>query len=123
MSPKAVCALSPVRWTEMTPQTRARREAQAGIDMAVVAANRHHEGWSETAYAFIELYCIENKGTQFTGHDVVEASRAKGVIQPGTAKAWGGPLQRAAREGLIVKVGYAQDDNRHGAPVPLWRVA
>jgi hypothetical protein len=45
-----------------------------------------------------------------------------GVIQPSNAKAWGGPIQRAAREGLIKRIGFDEDPNRHGNPVPLWEV-
>jgi hypothetical protein len=52
----------------------------------------------------------------------VQASVAKGVIQPSNAKAWGGPIQRAAREGLIKRIGFDEDPNRHGNPVPLWEV-
>lgn len=117
------CQLEPSRWVEVTPAVRARREAQAGIDQAVAAAERQLAGWVDTAYAFIALWCAQNRGARCIGHDIVQASIAKGVIQPANAKAWGGPIQRAAREGLIKRVGFDEDPNRHGNPVPLWEVA
>lgn len=122
-APGMACHLEPVRWEALTEERKAKRDAQAGIDQAVSAANRQHDGWSDLGYAFIELYCSQNKGSRCTGHDIVKASVEKGVIQPGNAKAWGGPLQRASRAGLLKRVGYTEDGNRHGAPIPLWEVA
>lgn len=107
----------------MAPERKARRDAQEGIDRAVAAVERKHSGWSDTAYAYIGLFIVEHRGERFTGHDIVEASKAKGVIQPDNSRAWGGPIQRAARAGLIKRVGYTEDPNRHGNPIPLWEAA
>jgi len=119
----AACQFEPVRWVPITNSKQARRDAQAGIDQAVAAADRQIEGWSDLAYAFIELFCTRNKGRRCIGHEIVQASVEYGVIQPANAKAWGAPIQRAARSGLLKRVGYGEDPNRHGNPVPLWEVA
>lgn len=117
------------RWRPDTPEAMARREAQAGIDQAVAAADRKVEGWSDLALEFIRLFCVQNKGKRCIGHDIVQASIAKGVIQPENAKAWGGPIQRAVRAGLLKRATHegvpltAPDPNRHTNPVPLWEVA
>ncbi len=99
---------------------RARAAAQEGIDRAVSAADRAIAGWSDLALRYVRLYATQNRGKQFIGYEIVQASIAAGIIQPENAKAWGGPIQRAAREGLIRKVGTAPDPNRHGNPVTLW---
>ena len=121
-TPELACHLSPVKWAPIDEKVKARRDAQKGIDQAVAAAERKVSGWSAVALEFIRLYCLQRKGERCTGHDIVKASKAKGVIQPENAKAWGGPIQRAAREGLIRRVGYTDDPNRHGNPIPLWEV-
>jgi hypothetical protein len=118
---RTACTFTPARWVEMTPKRQAKRQAQAGIDQAVAAADRNIEGWSDTAYAFIEFYCAQNKGKRCIGHDIVQASIEKGVIQPPNSKAWGSPIQQAARAGLLKRIGYDEDPNRHNNPVPLWR--
>lgn len=122
-TPEMACHLEPVRWEALTDERKARRDAQAGIDMAVEAADRKHAGWSDTAYAFVELFVVQHKGENFTGHDIVEAAREKGVIAPPNEKAYGAVIQRAARAGLLKKAGYAPDENRHGNPVILWTTA
>lgn len=123
VSERASCAFTPVRWAEITPEMAAKRDAQAGIDQAVAAADHQHAGWSDTALEFVKLYALQHRGERYIGHDIVEASKAKGVIQPGNTRAWGGPIQRAARAGLIKRVGFAPDPNRHTNPVPLWESA
>jgi hypothetical protein len=107
-------------WCAQSAGVIARRAAQAGIEQAVSAADREIEGWSDMALRYVRLYATQNRGKQFIGHNIVQASITAGIIQPPNLKAWGWPLQRAAREGIIVRVGYAEDPNRHGNPVPLW---
>lgn len=104
----------------MAARMKARAQAQEGIDRAVSAADRAIAGWSDLALRYVRLYATQNRGKQFIGYEIVQASIAAGIIQPENAKAWGAPIQRAAREGLIRKVGTAPDPNRHGNPVTLW---
>jgi len=98
----------------------AKAQAQAAIDQAVAAADREITGWSDLALRFVRLYATQNKGRRFTGRDIVLASIEAGIIQPENQKAWGGPIQRAARAKFIVRVGTTEDPNRHNNPVPLW---
>jgi hypothetical protein len=114
------CVFAPSKWTPVTPATEARREAQEGIDRAVEAADREVASWSDNALAWVKLYATLNRGKRVIGADIVQASIAHKIIQPPNPKAWGGPIQRAARAGYIVKVGTAPDPNRHTNPVPLW---
>ena len=104
---------------------KARSEAQEGIDRAVAHAERDVPGWSDVAYEFIRLHAMQNRGKRFTGYEIVQAALAYGVPKPPTDKAFGGPLQRAARAQVLRKVGGVPDPNpeRHGSMVPLWEAA
>lgn len=119
-SPRAPCAFKPARFVVLDPQRQAKRDAQAGIDRAAAAADRHVDGWTARAYEFVCKFAEQNRGREFIGAEIVKASLQTDIPQPPNMKAWGAPLQRAARRGVIVKVGYAEDPDRHGAPVPLW---
>lgn len=102
-----------------------KRKAQEGIDQAVAHADRDAPGWSSVAFEFVKLHAMQNRGARFTGYEIVRAALAYGVPKPPTDKAFGGPIQRAARAGLIRKVGSVADPNpeRHGSDVPLWEAA
>lgn len=119
-SPRATCSFSPSKWVAIDAAVIAKREAQTGIDQAAAAADRKHRGWTDQAFEFIKTYATNMKGRQFIGHDIVAASCARGILQPENSKAWGQPIQRAARAGVLKRVGFAPDPNRHTNPVPLW---
>jgi hypothetical protein len=127
MSPSySGCYFTPSRWTPQTDETRrlrAKRLAQDGIDSAAAAADQAVEGWTGVAFGFLRKFAEENRGKQYTGYQIVEASKRAGVQQPPNDKAWGQPIQKAARVGVIKRVGYTDDPNRHGNPVPLWETA
>jgi hypothetical protein len=122
-SQRQACDFNPTQFVSLNAAAIARRAAQAGIDQAAAGADREISGWSTTAFEFIRSYAIAHRGQQYIGHDIVQASIAAGVVQPSNPKAWGAPIQRAAREGVIVRVGYSPDPNRHTNPVPLWATA
>lgn len=109
----------------MAARMKARAAAQEGIDRAVAHAERDVPGWSDVAYEFIRLHAMQNRGKRFTGYEIVQAALAYGVPKPPTDKAFGGPLQRAARAQVLRKVGGVPDPNpeRHGSMVPLWEAA
>lgn len=120
-NPKSVCEIA--SFVPLDLAAIAKRAAQDGIDQAVAGADREISGWSQQAFEFVRSYAIAHRGQQYIGHDIVQASIAAGIAQPTNSKAWGAPIQRAAREGLIVRVGYSPDPNRHTNPVPLWATA
>jgi len=122
-SPDCACTFHPSRFEALNPREIARRLAQDGIDHAAAGADRQVNGWTSTAFEFVKLYALQNKGKRFLGRDIVLASKDKGIIQPENDKAWGAPIQRAAAEGIIRRVGTSEDPNRHNNPVPLWEAA
>jgi len=119
-NPRQVCKLNPPGFVPLDAATIAKRAAQEGIDQAAAGADREISGWSQIAFGFIKSYAAAHRGKQYIGHDIVQASIAAGIVQPSNSKAWGAPIQRAAREGVIVRVGFSPDPNRHTNPVPLW---
>lgn len=115
---RAGCAFTPARWKPID----VKKLAQRAINQAVAAADRASEGWSDRALDFIKLFVASHQGKHVTGYEIVQRSVACKVEQPQNPRAWGGPIQRAARLGLLVKHGTVPDPNpeRHGSDVPLW---
>ena len=101
----------------------ARAERDAAMQQAVDAANGRVPKWSSVAFEFIRLYAMQHRGQKFIGRDITQAALAYGLESPASPKAWGGPIQRAVKEGVLVKVGFAQDFNRHCSPVPQFEAA
>ena len=98
----------------------ARSARDDAMQAAVDAADGRVPKWSEVAFQYIRLYAQQHRGVRFIGRDITQAAKAYGLESPATEKAWGGVLKRAVCEGVIVRVGFAQDPNRHCSPVPLW---
>lgn len=101
----------------------ARLERNEAMQRAVEAADGRVPKWSSVALEFIRLYAMRNRGKTFIGRDITQAAKAYGLESPASEKAWGSPIQRAVREGILIKVGFAQDPNRHCSPVPLFRAS
>lgn len=122
LNPATTCTFSPARWKAIDAKKLVKRAAQAGIDQAVGAADRAAPGWSDRALVWIRQYTAKMGGRRLTGYELVQQSIGEQVEQPENPKAWGGPIQRAARAGYLVKVGTVADPNpeRHGSDVPLW---
>ena len=97
----------------------ARRQAERGMHRALERAADGLPEWPELAYWFLRAYAGRHE--RFAGWMVVRAAAASPDFpSPPNAKAWGGVIQRAAREGLIARCGTARDPHRHCNPIPLW---
>jgi len=92
-----------------------------GIKRATDSAERRHESWPEIAYQFLQGYIRRNR--RFMTEQVREASEGY-VPEPPSTRAWGGVVVRAARRGLIRKVGFANVSNptAHCTPATVWEV-
>lgn len=119
-SPSLPCPIE--RWVPLTTEQQVKCAAQAGIDQAVAAADRRAPGWSDKAVEWLAGFTALHAGRRYTGYELVRWSERSGFDQPENPKAWGGPIQRTARAGHLVKVGTVADPNpeRHGSDVPLW---
>lgn len=96
---------------------------QAQRDSGIARAQDHAEaldpGWSQVAYGMLEEFCKARKGCHFQSSDVRRWCELRGFETP-VPKAWGSPFKRAAKAGLIVRIGTAIATHRHGSPAPLW---
>ncbi len=94
--------------------------AREGMERAEQHAENKIPKWGELAYRWIERYARQHE--RFTGWMLVKAaSNDPNFPTPPNEKAWGGPIQRAARRGIIERVGTEKDPYRHGNPIPVWR--
>lgn len=105
---------------ETRRQSRAARDA--GMLASVNHADRVERSWSTNAYALLKEYCKTHP--TFMGEDVRHWAHGDRMLPtPPDSRAWGSLFNRAAREGIIVRVGYApqRDPKAHRAPKSVWR--
>jgi hypothetical protein len=96
-------------------------ERDKGIEQAVKSAESKHEEWKEIAYkAFVEWIEAKTTNHSFLLEDFRE--QAKSVPEPPSKRAYGYLTIRAAKDGLIRKIGYASVKNpkAHAANASLW---
>lgn len=76
--------------------------------------------WASTAMSAIQA--IAATGREFQAFDLVEDY---GLVEPDTGKRWGGLLNAAAKQGVIVPVGFARSrrPSAAGALCRTWRGA
>jgi hypothetical protein len=110
--------LPPLRIT-LKPLEKARAERDIGIERAAAHGENDVPDWKEVAFQFIRKFVRERKGP-FIAHDVVTAAAAWGLATD-DARAWGAPIRRAVKEGLLVQIGYVAAPHRHCSPVPQYR--
>lgn len=109
-----------------TKEARAARDA--GIQQAADHAEQVHPSWGEHAYEVLRQFVeIQRRagGRQFTSEGVRSSILALQLKEPPHRRAWGAVFQRAARNGLIVKVGIVESKaaHCHCAHVGAWRPA
>lgn len=99
----------------------ARQARDKGIKQAVDHANSVDVGWSEKVYALLKDFVKSYSGPfQF---ESFRLSIAGLVPEPPHKRAFGAIAAKAAREGLIRRVGYApvKSVNCHRANASVWR--
>lgn len=103
------------------PVNTAEYYRDRGMRKAVDHADMVTDNWSERAYNFLREYIKTNQ--VFMTENVREASKGM-VPEPPSHRAWGAIIVRAAKEGLIRKVGYQSVMNKkaHCTPASLWQV-
>lgn len=93
----------------------------SGIELSKQTADNKSEGWSERTYQMFKNW-IKNKKGSFLGEDFRNDAESKGNEIPPSSRAYGHILVRAAKEGLIIKIGYGRTSNprAHKTPSTLW---
>ena len=99
--------------------TNAREGAERGMNQSLDHANRVAPQWSERAYDKLREFCW--LGNDFMTEDVRLWAEETGLDSPPDNRAWGGIVNRAVRENMIVRVGYGNSKTGHMRPMPVWR--
>lgn len=100
-----------------------RQRRDDGMNRAVTHANKIHSDWSDKAYAYLIQFVASRKpGETFLTEDIREDAGTV-VPEPPSLRSWGAITMRAAREGLIVKVGHraVKNKNANMAYASVWR--
>lgn len=97
---------------------QARAERDAGMAQALEHAERVEPSFAVVAFDALVDFAERNR--TFTSYDFRMDYHKRGLPAPPTDKAFGGIFQRAAREHVIVRIGYDQHPERHCSPTPLW---
>lgn len=97
----------------------ARAERDAGMLQAAQHAEDLQPKWGELAIERIRAYAATH--AEFISEECTDWAAAQGFTSPADPRAWGAPFQKAARLGIIRKVGYGVSQRRHLSPTPLWQ--
>lgn len=101
----------------------AKVERDAGMAQALGHAESVEPGWGDIAYQWLEHYVKGERGIQFTAPFFIAWCEYEDSFpMPPTPKAFGSIFTKAARNGLIRKVGYRPHPLRHASPTVLWEV-
>lgn len=96
----------------------AEQRRDHGIQRAVDHAEREQEGWTDFALSLLRFYA-SRQSDPFLAEQFVE--HCTGLIAlPPDGRAWGGVFKRAARLGIIRRVGYAPAKSSNLAPKCTW---
>lgn len=100
----------------------ARRDR--GMSLAADKANRDSAGWTEAAMRGLEKYISAHDGDFFLTEQVrAWCEELELVDEPANSKAWGSVMQKAARDGMIKRYGYAPAKSSNLSPKCLWGTA
>lgn len=104
---------------DMFAQSLSKALRDQGIKRAVDHAG---DEWKDRAYRIFISFVKLNGRQPFMTEDVrMYAGHA--IEEPPDRRAWGHIAVKAARAGLIMKIGYAphKDPSRHNGPSTIWR--
>lgn len=99
----------------------ARVARDQGMQAAEDHANEEKIGWSADAYAMLLKY-LETHKDSFMAEEFREWAYSAGLDIPPSHRAFGGTLMKAAKAGLIKKVGHGQVSNikAHACFATIW---
>lgn len=103
---------------------RARSARDQGIKRAIDNADRHCADWSDRAFSLVQPYLMRKAGEKITGEEVRQYVERMGLPNPPDKRSWGAIMLRAAKKGLLQKVGWttASDPKVRCNPISLWVV-
>lgn len=89
--------------TQLTLSEGAERLKQLGIARAIDNAEKAAPGWTSEALSFVREYARLH--AVFMAEEVRAFAHGQGLPLPPSARAWGGVIIKAAKSGLLKKVG------------------
>jgi hypothetical protein len=91
-----------------------------GMKKAETSANEKTENWSERAMLLLRKFTQSNKS--FMAEDIRLFAIENGLPKPPSERAWGAVIKRAAKSGIIKKVGHQAVSNprAHKAFASVW---
>jgi len=94
-----------------------------GINQAIEHANEVHQEWSEMAFDYLKKFLIKQGGEPFLTEELRISAYENRIPMPPSDRAWGGIVVRAAKSGLIARVGFRNVNNHkaHCTPASLWK--
>ncbi len=94
----------------------------AGIKLSADHAELNEPGWQEEAFRLFRIF-LDAVTRGFQTEEARSWAESHGLNDPPDKRAWGGIIRRAAREGLILRAGFAlaNDPKSHRAPSTVWR--
>lgn len=102
-----------------TQQAEAKRDR--GMHLAEQKAIKDDPRWTDDAMGAVAMYCTAHPGAEFLTEDVRDFCAELDLADaPENAKAWGPLMRKAAKDGLIRKVGFAPARSSNMAPKVLW---
>lgn len=103
----------------------AERGAERAMAHADRVASTPPTAWRDEAYAQLRTFINFKRLFRhtFMAEDVREFAEKNGCPTPPDGRAWGGVVQRAMRDKLIERVGFApmKSRNCHANPKSVWR--
>lgn len=92
----------------------------AGMQLAIDHAEIKEPKWAEKAYQYLLGYLKFNKN--FMTEEFRDYALKTGFTMPPHARAWGGVVNRAARESIIIKVDIqaVKNPKAHCANAAVW---
>ena len=92
-----------------------------GMQLSLDFADRAVSNWSEDAYQLLCTYARSR--SNFMVEEVRQFAKKSGLPDPPSLRAWGSIAARAAREGVITRVGFRQVSNpsAHCTPAAVWQ--
>lgn len=101
----------------------ANKKKEQGMNISLLNAESRKEGWAKEAILILYGFLRVQGDTPFLGEEFRVWCEKYGLSEPPSKRAYGGVMVRAAKLGLIEKVGYAKTTNplAHRTPANLWK--
>jgi hypothetical protein len=82
---------------------------EQGMSRALAHVEAIDDGWGERAYQFVRGFAALR--TQFRTEEVRSYAEQRGLSSPSAARAWDGIIEKAARAGIIERIGFTTCEN------------